>query len=298
MINITEEEKYFVWLNSFPFLTKAKIKEMKEDLGSYKNIFLNANKESSYFKSKFSDGEVSKLFYASTDEFVTSLFKNLEAQGIGVLTNSTKGYERFFNEVAPMAGIDVLYYKGDVNLINSKCVSIVGTRKPDSYGRQVTEEFAKALATKGLIIVSGLAAGAATAGCCAQMIGFAVISFKDNGVGGLISQGLGTSMLQIGNIARKPIIWLAPTLTAAILGPISTVVLGMTNNAAGAGMGTAGLVGPINAWDTMSATTPHAELLAEIVGLYFVAPAVLSLIIHAIMRRAGWVKDGDMKLQR
>lgn len=146
--------------------------------------------------------------------------------------------------------------------------------------------------------ISGLAAGAATAGCCAQMIGFAVISFKDNGVGGLISQGLGTSMLQIGNIARKPIIWLAPTLTAAILGPISTVVLGMTNNAAGAGMGTAGLVGPINCWDTMSATTPHAELLAEIVGLYFLAPAVLSLIIHAIMRRAGWVKDGDMKLQR
>lgn len=159
MINITEEEKYFVWLNSFPFLTKAKIKEMKDDFGSYKNIFLNANKESSYFKTKFSDGEVSKLFYASTDEFVTSLFKNLEAQGIGVLTNSSKGFEKFFNEVAPMAGIDVLYYKGDINLINSKCVSIVGTRKPDSYGRQVTEEFAKALATKGLTIVSGLAAG-------------------------------------------------------------------------------------------------------------------------------------------
>ena len=146
--------------------------------------------------------------------------------------------------------------------------------------------------------LSGLAAGAATAGCCAQMIGFAVISFKDNGFGGLISQGLGTSMLQIGNIARKPIIWLAPTLTAAILGPISTMVLKMTNSPAGAGMGTAGLVGPIGCWDTMSATMDGGVLMAEIVGLYFVAPAILSLIIHAIMVRRGWVKPGDMMLQR
>ena len=146
--------------------------------------------------------------------------------------------------------------------------------------------------------ISGLAAGAATAGCCAQMVGFAVISFKENGLGGLISQGLGTSMLQIGNIARKPIVWLAPTLAAAILGPISTCILGMTNNAAGAGMGTSGLVGPIGCWATMSPTTDHTLLLAEIVGMYFVAPAILSLIIHFAMKRAGWVKDGDLKLQR
>lgn len=146
--------------------------------------------------------------------------------------------------------------------------------------------------------IGGLAAGAATAGCCAQMIGFAVISFKDNGVGGLISQGLGTSMLQIGNIARKPIIWLAPTLASAVLGPVSTMWLKMTNNAAGAGMGTAGLVGPLGCWDTMSATTDHTVLLAEIIGLYFVAPAVLSLLFHIIMKRLGWVKAGDMKLQR
>ena len=145
--------------------------------------------------------------------------------------------------------------------------------------------------------ISGLAAGAATAGCCAQMIGFAVISYKDNGVGGLISQGLGTSMLQVGNIARKPVIWLAPTLTSAILGPVSTVWLKMTNNAAGSGMGTAGLVGPLGCWDTMSATTDHSILLAEIVFLYFIAPAVISLFFHMIMKRLGWVKDGDMKLQ-
>ena len=146
--------------------------------------------------------------------------------------------------------------------------------------------------------LSGLAAGAATAGCCAQMIGFAVISFKDNGVGGLISQGLGTSMLQIGNIARKPIIWLAPTLAGAVLGPISTMVFKMTNSPAGAGMGTAGLVGPIGCWDSMSATMDSGLLIAQIVGLYFIAPAVLSLIFHAIMVRLGWVKSGDMRLQR
>ena len=146
--------------------------------------------------------------------------------------------------------------------------------------------------------ISGLAAGAATAGCCAQMIGFAVISYKDNGFGGLLSQGLGTSMLQVGNIARKPIIWLAPTLTAAILGPVSTVWLKMTNNAAGAGMGTSGLVGPIGCWDTMQATTDHLTLIVEIVGLYFIAPALLSLLFHYAMKRLGWVKDGDMALQR
>lgn len=146
--------------------------------------------------------------------------------------------------------------------------------------------------------ISGLAAGAATAGCCAQMVGFAVISFKENGFGGLISQGLGTSMLQIGNIARKPIIWLAPTLASAILGPISTCLLGMENNAAGAGMGTSGLVGPIGCWDTMSATTDHALLIAEIVGMYFIAPALLSLTIHLVMKHLGWVVEGDMKLQR
>lgn len=146
--------------------------------------------------------------------------------------------------------------------------------------------------------ISGLAAGAATVGCCAQMVGFAVISFKDNGVSGLVSQGVGTSMLQIGNIVRKPIIWLAPTLTSAILGPISTCVFKMTNSAAAAGMGTSGLVGPIGCWADMSATTDHTLLLMEIAGLYFVAPAVISLLIHYAMKRAGWVKAGDMQLQR
>ncbi len=147
--------------------------------------------------------------------------------------------------------------------------------------------------------IDGLAAGAATVGCCAQMVGFAVISYKDNGVGGLLSQGVGTSMLQIGNIMRKPVIWLAPTLTSAILGPVSTVWLEMTNNSLGAGMGTSGLVGPLATYATMS---PEADsigmLIVKILCLYFIAPAIISLGFNAIMTRLGWIKPGDMKLNQ
>lgn len=147
-----------------------------------------------------------------------------------------------------------------------------------------------------MLDIDGLAAGAATAGCCAQMIGFAVISYKDNGIGGFISQGLGTSMLQIGNIVKKPLIWLAPTLTAAILGPMSTMVFEMTNSAAGAGMGTSGLVGPLATYATMSDTVPSGILIMEIIGLYFVAPAIISLAIHQLMKKFGLIQPGDMKL--
>ena len=145
--------------------------------------------------------------------------------------------------------------------------------------------------------IDGLAAGAATAGCCAQMVGFAVISFKDNGMGGLISQGVGTSMLQIGNIVRKPLIWLAPTLAAAILGPVSTMVFKMTNTALGAGMGTSGLVGPLATYAAMSGTgIASGILILEIVTLHFVAPAIIALAIHALMSKLGLVKPGDMKI--
>lgn len=147
--------------------------------------------------------------------------------------------------------------------------------------------------------IDGLAAGAATVGCCAQMVGFAVISYRDNGMGGLLSQGLGTSMLQIGNIARKPVIWLAPTLTSAILGPVSTVWLQMSNNALGAGMGTSGLVGPLATFATMTeAGAAAGPLTIKILCLYFLAPAVISLGIHLLMKKAGWVKAGDMKLEQ
>ena len=129
--------------------------------------------------------------------------------------------------------------------------------------------------------IDGLAAGAATVGCCAQMVGFAVISYKDNGLGGLLSQGLGTSMLQIGNIVRKPWIWFAPTLTAAILGPVSTIVFKMTNSSLGAGMGTSGLVGPLATFAAMSeegAAVANGLLIAEILVLHFVAPDRKSVV--------------------
>lgn len=145
--------------------------------------------------------------------------------------------------------------------------------------------------------IDGLAAGAATVGCCAQMIGFAVISYKDNGIGGFVSQGLGTSMLQIGNIVRRPRIWTAPILTAAILGPVSTMVFGMTNNALGAGMGTSGLVGPIATYATMiDLGAEPGILIVKILILHFIAPAAIALSIHMVMKKLGMVKDGDMKL--
>ncbi len=144
--------------------------------------------------------------------------------------------------------------------------------------------------------LSGLAAGAACAGCCAQMIGFAVQSYEDNGLGGLLSQGLGTSMLQFGNIMRKPVIWLPPTLASAVLGPVSTVAFGMTNTPSGAGMGTSGLVGQFGAWAVMSPGTPPLELIGLMMLMHFLLPAALTLLFWWICRKLGWIRKGDMKL--
>ena len=139
--------------------------------------------------------------------------------------------------------------------------------------------------------LSGLAAGAACAGCAAQMIGFAFMSFRENGVGGLISQGLGTSMLQIPNIWKNWKIWIPPTAASVITGPISTCVFRMTNNAAGAGMGTSGLVGQFNAVAEMG-----AGALPQIILVHFVLPAILTVLIAIPMRRKGRIKEGDLKL--
>lgn len=146
-----------------------------------------------------------------------------------------------------------------------------------------------------MLDLSGLAAGAAAVGCSAQMIGFAVTSFRDNGWGGLVSQGLGTSMLQFGNIMRKPAIWIAPTLAAAILGPISTCVFMMENTATGAGMGTSGLVGQFGVFAAM----PDANqwlLLLQVVLLHFIFPAILALLFDFVLRKLHWISDGDMKI--
>lgn len=145
--------------------------------------------------------------------------------------------------------------------------------------------------------LNGIAAGAATVGCCANMIGFAVASYRENKVGGLLAQGLGTSMLQVPNIVRKPVIWLPAILTSAILGPISTQVLHMTNNAKGSGMGTAGLVGQIMTYQTMAPEVGAAVTLIEIAVMHFILPAFLALAFSELLRMLKWIKPGDMKLE-
>ena len=155
------------------------------------------------------------------------------------------------------------------------------------------------------LVLQGLAGGAAVAGCCAQMVGFAVISFRENRWGGLISQGIGTSMLQMGNIMKNPRIWIAPTLTAAITGPIATCVfhLKMKGAAISSGMGTCGLVGQIGVytgWVADVASGAKDAITAfdwtGLILISFVLPAVIAFIINELLRKAGWVKDGDMKL--
>ena len=160
------------------------------------------------------------------------------------------------------------------------------------------------------LALTGLAGGAAVAGCCAQMVGFAVISFRENKWGGLVSQGLGTSMLQMGNIVKNPRIWIAPTLASAITGPLATCVfkLQMNGAAINSGMGTCGLCGPIGVWTgwvspSEAAISRGAEAIAPTamnwIGLILIAvvlPAILAYAINLVVRKLGWVKDGDMKL--
>ena len=153
--------------------------------------------------------------------------------------------------------------------------------------------------------LTGLAGGAAVAGCCAQMVGFAVMSFPENGLGGLISQGIGTSMLQMGNIVKNPRIWIAPIVTSAVTGPLATCLFGlrMDGAAVSSGMGTCGLVGQIGVytgWVQSVADGTKAAITAMdwtgLILISFVLPAVLCPLINLVCRRLGWVKDGDMKL--
>ena len=153
--------------------------------------------------------------------------------------------------------------------------------------------------------LTGLAGGAAVAGCCAQMIGFAVMSFKENKWGGLFAQGIGTSMLQMGNIVKNPRIWLPPTIASAITGPIATCIfhLKMNGAAVASGMGTCGLVGQIGVYtgwvSDIAAGTKAAITAFDWIGLVlicFILPAVLSFVICELLRKAGWIKENDLKL--
>ena len=157
----------------------------------------------------------------------------------------------------------------------------------------------------------GLAGGAAVAGCCAQMVGFAVMSFRETRWGGLVSQGIGTSMLQMGNIVKNPRIWIPPTLASAITGPIATCLfrLEMNGDPINSGMGTCGLCGQLGVWTGWlapseaavtkvgaAAVSPTAFHWIGLVLICFVLPAVLSVIFCEICRKAGWIKEGDLTL--
>ena len=146
--------------------------------------------------------------------------------------------------------------------------------------------------------ITGLAAGAATVGCCCNMVGFAVISYRENKFGGLIAQGLGTSMLQVPNIVRNPLIWLPSIISSAILGPISSALLKMVSNPVGSGMGSAGLVGQFMAYDSMLTVgfSPVVALL-EIILMHFVLPAVISFTVAEAMRKMRLIKPNDLKLE-
>ncbi len=143
--------------------------------------------------------------------------------------------------------------------------------------------------------LGGLAAGAATVGCAAQMIGFAVMSYRDNGIGGAMACGLGTSMIQMPNILKNLKIWLPPTLSGALLAPFATAVFGMTNIPSGAGMGTSGLVGQIGTLDAMGATLGTWGL---IVAFHLLLPALLTWLIAQIFYKKGWIKTGDLRLDK
>lgn len=152
-------------------------------------------------------------------------------------------------------------------------------------------------AALGVILnLSGLAAGAATIGCCCNMVGFAVASFRENKFVGLLAQGIGTSMLQVPNIMKRPVIWLPAILSSAILGPVGTMILHMTNNATGSGMGTAGLVGQIMTWQVMTQTEDPTIVMIKIIVIQILLPAILTLAISEFMRKKKWIRQGDMKL--
>ncbi|MBA4537710.1 PTS sugar transporter subunit IIC [Bacillus aquiflavi] len=145
-----------------------------------------------------------------------------------------------------------------------------------------------------MLDLHGLAAGAATIGCSAQMIGFAISSYRENKLGGLFAQGIGTSMLQVPNIIKNPLILVPPTVAAAVVAPFGTTIWLMENNAAGAGMGTSGFVGQIMTFTTMGF---NLTVLVQVIVFHIVAPAAISLLLSEYMRNKGWIKYGDMMLQ-
>lgn len=225
--------------------------------------------------------ELGKIVSKETkvDILVTPTVTVLTGYGISVLVCPAVAY--------------VMYYLGDfIKSATEYQPLLMGIILAVVVGMILTLPISSA-AICAMIGISGIAGGAAAVGCCAQMVGFAVISFRENKWGGVVAQGLGTSMLQMGNICKRPAIWIAPTLAAAVCGPISTLVFKLTCTGVSAGMGTCGLVGPIGIISSMGADT---NSIVGTVLCCLVLPVVLSLVFNEILRKAGLVKTGDMKL--
>ena len=187
-----------------------------------------------------------------------------------------------------------MYWIGEFIEVSTKALPLVmGVIISVAVGAILTLPISSA-AICAMIGISGIAGGAAVAGCCAQMVGFAVISFRENKWGGVVAQGLGTSMLQMGNIAKKPLIWIPAILASAITGPVSTCIFKLECSGVSAGMGTCGLVGPLGVFNDMGFT---AQSIVGVLVVFIVLPASLSLIFSELMRKMGWIKQGDLKLE-
>lgn len=189
----------------------------------------------------------------------------------------------------------IMYWLGDfINTATTLHPFVMGIVVSVVVGIILTLPISSA-AICAMIGISELAGGAAAAGCCAQMVGFAVMSFRENKWGGLAAQGLGTSMLQMGNIIRRPVVWLPPIIASAVTGPVSTCVFKLYCRGVSAGMGTCGLVGPLG----IITETANRDFVFWI-GLVLVCvvlPAVISLGICELMRKLGLIKEGDLKLE-
>lgn len=226
--------------------------------------------------------EVGKLVSKTTKvdiiitPFVTIIIAFLSAQYIGALI-----------------GQGMIYFGELINWSVGQQPFLMGILVATLMGLALTAPISSA-AIAIMLGLDGLAAGAATVGCAAQMIGFAVSSYRENGIGGFLAQGIGTSMLQVANIIKNPLILIPPTLAGILLAPIATVVWQMESVKEGAGMGTSGLVGQIFTLTTMGFTT---GVLMKIIILHFIGPAVISLVTSEILRKKGWIKEGDMRLE-
>ncbi len=225
--------------------------------------------------------EVGKLVYKETkvDIIVTPLVTIVTGYLVGIF-------------VGPPVNAFMTWFGNIINWSTEQQPFIMGIIVAVLMGWALTAPISS-LAIALMLDLNGIAAGAATVGCAAQMIGFAVSSYRDNGIGGLFAQGIGTSMLQVANIVKKPLIIIPPTIAGAVMAPFATVWLDMTNNAPGAGMGTAGFVGQIMTLQTMGFTY---SIFGAVLVLHIIGPAIISLIISEWLRKIGWIKPGDMKI--